>query len=344
MLQNMPQLNNPFDQDWMNFIGNETEAMIFHHPAWIKLIADCYGYRPFVLGIRDGDGQYCAGVPLMEINSPLTGRRWVSLPFSDFCSVLGGKDDAYRQITSDLLRLAKAENIHKLELRWSYSNHPALVTDSDFVFHELELQSDHEKVFASLHPMHRRNIKTACAKGVEIVNGNTRDHLKEYYNLHLLTRRRQGVPSQPWKFFEGLGKLFEKGLGFLLLAYLNQNCIAGAVFLHWQKTLTYKYGASVRDELQVRPNNLIMWTAIRWGCENGLKRMDFGRTDLPNEGLRTFKSRWGAREFQIPYTYLAPHQKKSGHGRLMTLLSGVIQKSPAWVCRLSGELLYKHFG
>jgi hypothetical protein len=87
-----------------------------------------------------------------------------------------------------------------------------------------------------------------------------------------------------------------------------------------------------------------MWTAIQWACENGFNKLDLGRTDLANNGLRTFKSRWGAREIQLPYTYLAPHKKKTGAGRLRNLLSVVIQKSPPLVCRTLGELLYRHFG
>jgi CelD/BcsL family acetyltransferase involved in cellulose biosynthesis len=335
---------NPLDQAWMEFVNRREDSMIFHHPAWIQLIADSYGYRPFVVGVREGNGRYHAGIPVMEINSPITGRRWVSLPFSDFCSPLSETENRLEQVVEDVLSLARAKGIRNVELRGTFSPHPALVTDSDCVFHELDLEPNHENVFARLHEMHRRNIKTARQKGVRIVRGDSYEHLKEFYNMHLLTRRRQGVPVQPWKFFRGLGRLFEQGLGFLLLAYVEQRCVAGAVFLHWQKTLTYKYGASLPDDLQARPNNLIMWTAIQWGCDNGFDVMDFGKTDLANTGLRTFKSRWGARELPLSYTYLAPHKKRIGDGKLKILLSEIIQRSPPQVGRVLGELLYKHFG
>lgn len=340
----MTLLNNPFSQDWIDFINSNAGATIFHHPAWLRLLVECYGYQPFVLGLRDENDKYRAGIPMMDIKSPITGRRWVSLPFSDFCSPLFENDSDHGQIIESLLSLAKVEHIHNVELRGAYSDNPALITESDYVFHELDLEPDNEKVFARMHEMHRRNIKTARLKGVQIVRGETSEHLREYYNLHLQTRRRQGVPTQPWKFFAALRKLFEQGLGFVLLAYDNQRCIAGAIFLHWQKTLTYKYGASLSDDLQVRPNNLIMWTAIQWGCNNGFNKLDLGRTTLSNEGLRAFKSRWGAREYCLPYTYLVPHAKKVYTGKLTALLSMLIRNSPPWFCRISGELLYKHFG
>lgn len=335
---------NPPDQAWMEFVSRKTDSMIFHHPAWIKLLADSYGYRSFIVGTLDGQGRYTAGVPVMEVNSLLTGRRWVSLPFSDFCSPLYENADDRVRIIEEVLSRARTENVRSVELRGIYPPHAAFVTDSDCVSHELDLEADHARVYSRLHEMHRRNIKIARQKGVEIVRRDTEENLKEFYDLHLQTRRRQGVPIQPWRFFKGLGRLFEQGLGFLLLAYVERRCVAGAVYLHWQKTLTYKYGASLPDDLQARPNNLIMWSAIQWGCENGCEKMDFGKTDLANTGLRTFKSRWGAREFHLPYTYLAPREKKADGGRLRRLLSWVIQKSPPQVCQILGELLYKHVG
>lgn len=341
----MVSTTTPLDSGWIDLINKNKTAMIFHHPAWIQTLADCYGYRPFIVGMRSHDGQLSAGTPVMEINSPITGRRWVSLPFSDFCSPLVQNDDVRRKITEEILSLAEAENIRNVELRGEYSHRPTLTTNSEFVLHEVALEQDCDQVFSRLHPMHRRNIKTARSKDIRIVRCNTREDLKKFYNLHLHSRRRQGVPIQPLKFFELLGKnLIEPGLGFLLLAYHEEQCIAGAVYLHWQDTLTYKYGASLPNTLHLRPNNLIMWEAIQWGCNNGFNKLDMGKTALSNEGLRTFKSRWGAREYMLPYTKLTAIEKKAHSGKLMGVLNTIIQRSPLWVCRLTGELLYGHFG
>lgn len=336
---------NPSTKAWMEIINANTAAMIFHHPAWMQVMIDCYGYKPFVVGVQSANDKLTAGVPIMEVNSFITGKRWVSLPFSDFCSPLYADSGAYRQLSKNILALAETEGIHTLELRGMYEDHPSFLKSSEFVFHEVALDSDSDVVFSRLHSMHKRNVKTARSKGVEIVQGNTREHLKEFYKLHLRSRRRQGVPVQPWKFFESLRKnLFENNLGYILLAYYNQKCVAGSVFLHWQKTLTYKFGASLPDDLKIRPSNLIMWTAIQWGCNNGFDKFDMGRTDLSQEGLRLFKSHWGAREYQLPYSYLASHKTKANTSKLKETLAMVIRKSPLWVCRLTGELLYGHFG
>ena len=71
-----------------------------------------------------------------------------------------------------------------------------------------------------------------------------------------------------------------------------------------RRTLTYKYGASDVAFLDRRPNNLLFAEAIGYGVEHGFERLDFGRTDYDNPGLRTFKLGWGATEHQLAYTYL----------------------------------------
>ncbi len=335
----------PSDPRWISFLESSSDSGIFHHPDWSQLMAECYGYRPFVIALPGADGDLAAGIPLMEVNSPITGKRWVSLPFSDYCLPLCVNESALRELVEGIIQLATRNKILKLDLRGVYPNLPALCAYSQHVIHEIDLRPGKEKVWKYIHQMHRRNIRVAQENDVEILHGETIEHLRDFYCLHLYTRHRQGVPVQPWKFFERLKRLLlDRGHGFLLLAYKDQQCIAGAIFLHWKTILTYKYGASRDDGLKYRPNNLVMWTAIQWGCDHGFAFFDMGRTDLENTGLRTFKSRWGAQETPLFYTSLGVKSVHMGEGKLMSYIHKILQKSPACICRLSGELLYKHFG
>lgn len=335
----------PADPRWISFLDTSTDISIFYHPAWMQLMADAYGYYAFVLGLAGPEGNLSAGIPVMEVNSPIKGRRWVSLPFSDACQPLARDETTLRTFTEQILRLAEREKVPVLELRGTYPMHPSLQASGGHVIHKLDLTSGIDVVWKGVHSMHRRNIRVANENKVEIVRGVTRKHLAEFYRLHLLTRRSQGVPIQPWKFFLCLKQLLlDQGHGSLLLAYKDQRCIAGALFLYWQDTFTYKYGASREDSLNYRPNNLIMWTAIQQACEQGFRYFDMGRTDPENQGLRNFKSRWGAKETPLFYTSLKTDSDIAVEDRFSNLMHSVIQKSPAWMCRLAGELLYGQFG
>jgi lipid II:glycine glycyltransferase (peptidoglycan interpeptide bridge formation enzyme) len=116
------------------------------------------------------------------------------------------------------------------------------------------------------------------------------------------------------------------------------------VYLSWGKNLIAKYAASREDSFNLRPNNLLFWEGIRWGCRNGFKVFDMGRTELENEGLRNFKSRWGAVEEPLYYSIISSTPYKPANDRLEHVMHSVIKNSPQWVCKLSGELLYRYVG
>jgi len=303
-------------------------------------VARSYGFKPFVLAICGPEGDLRAGLPVIQTKA----RHWTSLPFTDHCTPLALDADSLRGLTEFVLAAYRDRGLTSLELRWPYPARPLIHPKEMFVLHNLRLDDDFEAVAKQIHSMHRRNAKNAQKRGVRIHSGAGKDELKAFYALHLETRRRQGTPVQPWGFFENLrSQVLEKGLGFILLAYHGQDCLAAAVFLHWGETLTYKYGASSAEGLSLRPNDLLFTEAIRWGCENGYKVLDFGRTDFANAGLREFKSRWGAVESPLAYSFI-PAAPDGHESRLMSLAQTVIRRSPRLVCRLTGELLYRYFG
>jgi lipid II:glycine glycyltransferase (peptidoglycan interpeptide bridge formation enzyme) len=235
--------------------------------------------------------------------------------------------------------------LQKIELRWTLPEHEAIYSHDHHVLHTLELGPDPEQVSKRIHRTQRENIKSAENKGVHIEWGEGVHQLRLFYHLQCLTRRRHGLPVQSWKFFEMLWRtILQQGLGFLLLAYAGDRCLAGGIFLHWNQTLTYKYAASTEESRGLRPNHLLTWTAMRWGCENGFRKFDFGRSEFTDRGLRTYKNRWGAEEASLTYSTLPPQPERLAGSKLMGVMQRVIRASPLFVCRTAGELLYRHFG
>jgi hypothetical protein len=333
------------DQRWENFIKSNIEATIFHHPAWIQVLSDCYGFKPFIAVVCDNTGNIRAGVPMAGVGGWLTGHRWVSLPFSDYCNPLFDDPIWLTTLTDGLMQVSREKSVPDVELRWGFPPTEGILPVSQFVLHTLRLDRDIEKVSKEVHRTQYQNVKRAEREGIVIERGKGLEEMRIFYHLQCLTRRRHGLPVQPWKFFEQLYyQLLERGLGFILLAKQAERYLAGGVFLCMQQTLTYKYAASDDQEKQfIRSNHLLTWNAIQWGCNNGFKRFDFGRCDLEDAGLRTFKIRWGAEESILYYSYFfkPPRQENPS---FMPLMQSVIRKSPLWVVTITGELLYKYFG
>src|SRR5579864_4149272 len=72
---------------WGGLLGSFSGHSFFHSAAWAKTLEGAYGYRPVYLTVDDG-GTARALLPLMEVDSRLTGRRGIALPFTDECGPL----------------------------------------------------------------------------------------------------------------------------------------------------------------------------------------------------------------------------------------------------------------
>lgn len=330
------------DPRWRAFVQSVPTASPFHQPEWGRLIADCYRYDAFVCALQTGD-QLVAGVPLIEAKIPLRGRRWISLPFTDSCEPLASDPSALAVLAAGLERKRQAAGVKRVEIRGAL---PGADARAQAVTHALELEPDADAVFARFKQKSVRHaIRQSERKGVTVRMGRTRDDLLgTFYSLHVATRRRLGTPVQPRRYFELLWeRIIAPGHGFVLVAEANGAPIAAAVFLAANGEIVYKYSASDADAWSLRPNNALLWHAIRWGCENGFRRFEFGRSELENEGLRSFKRSWGTEELPLVVSTLGEAgQASPGVGPVGALAASVIRHSPNVACRAAGALLYRY--
>lgn len=339
------QMMIPADDRWGAFVDSIPEATIFHIPAWIDLLAECYGYVPFAVVICDAKGEIQAGLPMMEVSSPLTGRRWVSLPFTDHCNPLYTEDTPPPELFEYIHELQVRQGVPRVEVRSPIPIDGQAYSDNDQVLHQLSLSAETQEVYRGFHRSQvRRNIARAEREGVQVRWAEDERDLDVFYDLHLKTRHRLGVPVQPRRYFELLWqRIIGAGLGFILLAHKDSVPIAGAVFLTYKTTLVYKYGASDSDYWGLRPNHLLFWTSIRWGCEHGYSLFDWGKAKVGNTGLRNFKNGWGAEESVLTYSVMSDTPPKHIQDRLSSIMGTFIRHTPSWMCRATGELLYRHF-
>jgi CelD/BcsL family acetyltransferase involved in cellulose biosynthesis len=332
------------DPGWVRLASSHPGALPFHQRGWIDLLLDCYGLRGFALVASSGDGSPCAGLPVIEMRDPLRRRRWVSLPFTDHCPLLSGGlacDDA---IVATLRRRAASEEVPFVELRTALPDMP-VGERTVGVIHELALEPDDGAVYRRFHKSRvRASIGRAARSGVVVrAAGCERDVADVYYRLHVRTRRRLGVPAQPRRFFRLLwARVVEAGLGSIFLAEVGGAPIAGAVFLHSNEHLVYKFAASDERFMSYQPNHAVLWEAIRWGCEHGYRVLDFGRSGVNDTGLRAFKAGWGAEERPLRYTTLVGVPRRSTPGAAGAALRPVLRRSPLWVVRGVGAALYRY--
>jgi CelD/BcsL family acetyltransferase involved in cellulose biosynthesis len=330
------------DPSWVALARERREATVFHDPAWSRLIADTYGFEPFVLALPAHGGGLACGIPCVEIGNLPGRRRWVALPFTDHVPPLATSADALHGLAALLEERRRAAGIRSIEVRAGLHGEGAHAVHES-VRHTLELGSDPEALFRTFHRSQvQRNVLRAERDGVVVRRSRERSDLEVFYRLHALTRRRQGTPVQPRRFFANLHRhLIEPGHGWVSVASKDGCDLAACVFLAQNATVVYKFGASDERHWGLRPNHAVFWDAIRWSIEQGFERLDFGRTELDQEGLRSFKSGWGSVEEPLRYVVLAEAGPAPRRGRAGRLAPPVIRRSPVWVARMLGEIAYR---
>lgn len=283
----------------------------------------------------------------MEVSSVLTGCRGVALPFTDSCSPLAQSVEAERNIVESAITFAHKRGWKRLEVRGGADAFPEATRGASFVGHILDLSKPEKDLLRASDPAVRRAIRKAELQGVTVASSVELEFVRQFYRLLAFTRRRHGLPPQPFEFFENLhSEILSKGLGRVVMAHLGGRPIAGAIYLHSGRSVIYKYGASDERFQHVRGNNLVMWRAISAFAREGYTHLDFGRTSPNNPGLRSFKLSWGTSESERTYLVrnclngtwtTSPDRSRGWHNFLFRHL-------PVPLLRTLGLFLYRHLG
>jgi FemAB-related protein (PEP-CTERM system-associated) len=342
------------DTNLDTFVEQHTrDSSLYHSPAWLDLLTGLYGYSVIPLVSTNASRHITGFLPLCFMQSPITGRRLVSLPFSDYCPLLAEDEHSANDLIDQAIDLAQQQKVRYLELRTGSNEVLAkrtdLVEEHLYVRWLLSLCADPDAVWAKLRKPVQHQIKKSRKLGVQVRIAQHREEMAHYYRLHLQTRcKKHGMPAQPQAFFFDLWDTFAaQGSIQLLLAEYQGNVIASMILFASGTTVRYAYGASDERYLHLAPNNLLLWTAITWSCTHGFETLDLGRTACDNEGLMEFKRRWGAIKEPLPYYYY-PHTaglaSTSERGWKFRLLTSCWRKLPLQVAGPLGSSLYKHLG
>lgn len=299
--------------------------------------------------MSDTNGVLRAALPGALVRSVTGSRRFVSFPFSDTCGPVADGPDEFKHISSALSSgcAPGGKTWSQTELRTEHLTEPEdFSTYQGYAGHILKLDRPIDDIFRSFHKdCVQRRIKKAFRAGLEVYEGTSLSDIRDFYGLHLMTRKKLGAPVQPFTFFKNLWNTLDaEGLLSVLLVKHAGQPLAGVVLLKYGKRVTYKFGASDERFLGLGGNQLAIWTAIKKAADEGFQEFDFGRSFAGNNGLSEYKSRWGAEEIRLNYLY-SPSQNpglKDEGGRCASLASTVLKSLPPLSNRLLGRLFYKY--
>jgi serine/alanine adding enzyme len=334
----------------MRFLAANPQATVFHTPDWRDALVATYGYSPLYLGCFDHD-RLISVLPLMEVSSWLTGKRLVSLPFSNTCGPVGTAEGSAR-LVDEAITTYRSRGAQALELRTQADTNPMedarLSAVSYFITSIVDLDPDPEVVWKRFKDRNvRTEVRQAFKKGIEVKSADSEEKLKAFYEMYAPARQKHGVPPQPFVFFRNLWRHLRPDCLDLLVASYQDRPVGGLITLGFGRTLCAAYIGSDYAFRSYRVHQALFWKAMEMGCERGFERFDFLRTPKKSKGLRYFKERWNAYEVELDYLY---HPEVRGTASTIEetaryrFLTAVLKRSPAFVGKALGRMLYRHLG
>ncbi len=341
------EIINPLNyKNWDDLLISNPNYSFFYTSFWAKVLCESYKYNPIYFSIIQNN-RLLALIPILEIKSIITGKRGVSLPFSDYCEPLVNDKKCFSEIINYIYNFGKSAGWKFFELRGGNNFQTDKEENSLYYVHYLDLKKNEEQLFSNFKNNTKRNIRKAIREGVKVSICNSEESVKEFYKLNCITRKIHGLPPQPYYFFQNIFQfIILKEHGFIVLAKYSKKVIAGAIFFHFGKKVIYKYGASNRKYQQLRANNLVMWEAIKWALYNKFKIFSFGRTRPSNNGLLQFKGGWGSRIETVKYyRYNIKHNNEKRNKIQSSDRSNLIfKKLPVPLLKIIGYIFYRHIG
>jgi hypothetical protein len=336
------------DERWGRFLQSHSAATIFHTPAWLEALQRTYGYEAVAFTTSPPGRELTNGTPFCQISSWLSGRRLVSLPFSDHCTPLVESSEQLTDLLSSLRDSLDREKWKYVEIRAAEAVLPdcdAFERNKVFVLHRLDLRPSLVEIFRNFHrDCVQRKIRRAEQSSLTYEEGRSESLLAKFYHLLLVTRRKHGLPPQPVAWFRNLIACLEDKVQ-IRVASKDGDPIASILTLRHKGVLVYKYGCSDHRFNHLGGTQLLFWKAIQEAKNDQLSEFDLGRSECDNPGLIKFKDRWGATRSMLTYSRLAfQHSQGVSSAAQTPMVKYLFTHAPDRLLAAAGRVLYKHIG
>ena len=343
------------DPRWDQFVESHPFGTIYHTSSWMEVIELSFKHiKGQVVALKNDDSQIVAGLPIYVVESWLTGRRIVSAPFATVFDPLISGEEELRMLLDALMKLYEEKRCKYIEINVKnttefFGEYHTLNVEMYFKRHYLILSNPKELKKTFHRTCIRRNINRSLKYGLGFSSGETNFHLKQFLHLYSQTRKRLGLPIQPFGFFDNLLRiLLRKKRVSIFLVQKDRHYIASVVALKYKDTFSLEYLGYDVNFNNFYPTQFLYWNVIQQAYANGYRILDFGRTSIDNQGLLTFKKRWGTYEEDLPKIYypewMGNFSERRAHSVRYKILNKVFRIIPVAISTHISRLLYHHMG
>lgn len=282
---------------WENIMSNSIIKDIFQSYEWGFIMKEVFGYNPRFLLIFD-NGKLVGGVLLIKKHFlkilPIYEAHGGPLLYSKSYNIFPKILDYIALIHNFSYVIVRPSSLYELS---GYKNKNYSVLKAYTII--IDLTAPKDILWKRLKKQARWGVKKAQKIGVKVSEATSRVEWEHFFEIYSQHCKEHGIAKKPKLFFKYLyEKLYPKKKVVLFLSDYHSEIVGGAVFLVCGDRMYYYISSQKRSQRSTCSGDAIMWTAIEWGKQKGVKildLMDLGPDRTRYRGINFFKKKWGGR-------------------------------------------------
>jgi FemAB-related protein (PEP-CTERM system-associated) len=367
----MPTIRHYQDSDkpqWDSYVRNHPQGTFFHLIGWKDVIEKTFGHKSFYLvafssedsklspqssslksvstsALQHGSTEktIVGTLPLFSVKSILFGKSLVSLPFATYGGILADNSEIANQLFEKAKEITCSKKLEYLELRNRDGGIENLPTKELYIRYRREIFKDLDSNMKAIPRKSRRMVRVGEKEGLTYEFGQE-ELIPAFYEIFARSYHRLGSPVFSIKLYKSLLEKFRGKTNILIVRTKEGQPISTVLTFFYKDEVLPYYAGSLFEYRELAPNDYMYWQLIKYGCENGYKLFDFGRSKV-DTGSSDFKRHWGFDPEPLPYQYYL-----NGIGEIPNISPAnpkyhkkieMWRKLPFWMTKLIGPRIVK---
>jgi FemAB-related protein (PEP-CTERM system-associated) len=231
------------------------------------------------------------------------GPLLVTAPYLSHGGLSADTEEAAASLVDAARALAAQHGARYVEVRSLTRAGHGLVRKDAYCTYRLPLHRDPDTAWQRCENRARTAVRKAMRSGLSVERGHALVRpLAAILGRHM---HSLGTPFHGEAFYRHILEEFGDRAEVFMLRD-GDRFIGGGLTTRGKDTLAWPYGGCLKRFRHLAGMNLLTWEIIRYGCEQGMADLDFGRSRW-NSGTALFKEQWGARPEPLFYEFHVPN-------------------------------------
>jgi len=338
---------------WDSYVLNHPHGTFFHLIGWKNVIENTFHHKSHYLIAQNADAtsnnssetnSIIGILPLFSVKSILFCKSLVSLPFAAYGGILADTQEIAEQLLNKAKEITRTEGLEYLELRNRDGGFGDLPTKALYVAFKKKIFGDLKSNMEAIPRKSRRMVREGEKANLTYEFGH-QELIPAFYDIFARSYNRLGSPVFSVRLFKNLLEEFNEKSNILLVKIKEGKSIAAVFSFFYKDEVIPYYAGSLFEFREFAPNDYMYWQLMKYGCENGYKFFDFGRSKV-DTGSYDFKRHWGFEPVPLPYQYFLNGIKEipniSPANPKYQKKIEMWRKLPFWVTKTIGPRIVKY--